>query len=202
MIVRNLIFFFLLVVCANCFSQQNKSAQTTDITKVSVIGPAVSYEKSAGHKGTVHAQAFLNLSFAFSYSSSFGANYFLYANPAAGIQYRYYYNGARRETMGKRTAMNSMNYIAPLYTIAFSNWSVSKDYYGEEKRRLFHNLALVWGFQRNYEKRFSIDVNVGPGFAFVNTTLYDQNYQPTGTELVTSFELAAQVRIGFWLNRK
>ncbi len=189
----------MLLLCLYGFSQAASTPNVQDVTKLSLVAPAISYEKKIGRLQTLQAQVFLNISFGIGYSSSLGYTSFLYASPAAGVQYRYYYNGARRAARGKRTDMNSMNYLAPVYTLAYSSWSVSEDHYGEDKRRAFHTAGVVWGFQRNFTKGFSLDINVGPGIAFANTTFYNENYEPTRQKMTSAFQLMGQVRLGFWL---
>jgi hypothetical protein len=67
--------------------------------------------------------------------------------PALALQYRYYYNAARRKAKGKRTEMNSLNYVSALVETRFlqgkcfiqwmKNNFVPQKYFG-----------VVWGFQR------------------------------------------------------
>ncbi|MEP7278803.1 MAG: hypothetical protein ABI813_09190 [Bacteroidota bacterium] len=199
---RNILYCVFLFIAAPGLSQKDPAADATTITKITVIVPGVSYEKRVGRQQTLQVQAFASIDFGIGYSSSFGTTSFLHTSPAVGLQYRYYYNAERRSRIGKRTAMNSMNYVAPLYTMVFSSWSISDAYLGEEKRRPIHSVRFAWGFQRNYENRFSIDINAGPGINFAKTTLYDQNDQPIGRKTASAFAIGIQVRIGCWLNRR
>jgi hypothetical protein len=192
----------LLFISINVFSQDNIGTDAENVIKLTIIEPAVSYEKRIGKLQTLYVQAFADIEFGIGYSSSLGNTSFFYASPAAGLQYRYYYNAARRKRKGKTTEMNSMNYIAPVYNMVLSAWGVTRDDYVEENRRPVHSVLLAWGLQRNYTNRFSIDFNAGAGIVFARTTLYGQNYQPAGQKISSSFAFSIQARIGLWLNPK
>lgn len=110
MLCKKLCFLVLLFIVGDVFSQSN--VDVVDITKLSIIAPAIGYEKRIGHLQTVEAEVFMSSAWGIGYSSSLGNTSFFYASPAVGLQYRYYYNAIRREEKGKRTAKNSMNYIA------------------------------------------------------------------------------------------
>ncbi|HET6994047.1 MAG TPA: hypothetical protein VFI06_03645, partial [Chitinophagaceae bacterium] len=117
------------------------------------------------------------------------------------LQYRYYYNSARRAKKGKRTEMNSMNYIAVVEDVSFSRNAISDDYYIETNRRPMNWFGILWGLQRNRPKRFSVDFNIGAGYLSASSTALNAS-----GEFVTSnkgvFTLLGQLTIGLWLNKK
>ena len=81
--------------------------------------------------------------------------------------------------------MNSMNYLAPAYTA-----TAIKNAAGNSQ--LINILGVVWGMQRNYASRFSLDLNIGAGYLF-NATGYSNN---------NSVQPMSQFTLGIWLNRK
>ena len=158
-------FLFLVIFFAsmNAFCQDSANSGIRDITKLNFLGPGFSYEKRIGKFQSLHVQAYIETSFYFSYSSTFGTDAGVYFDPALALQYRYYYNAARREAKGKRTAMNSLNYIGAISQISFVQNEILTSYFPEEGRQQACTFGAIWGFQRNYLKRFSLDFNIGLG---------------------------------------
>lgn len=173
---------------------------TTDVTKLTFLNPGVSYEKSIGNKSTLHGHLFLNTSVEYSYSDAFGGDFNASFDPALLVQYRYYYNYKQRTQKEKRTAMNSMNYISPTFQTSLSKARVSTDHLWEEERRPINVMGMVWGLQRNYEKRFSLDLNLGLGYLFTTVQLYGtERPEKRNFSMVT---MMGQFNLGFWLNKQ
>jgi hypothetical protein len=191
------------LIAISGFSQkkgQDEIIDVTNVTKATFLNPGISYEARIGKKQTLFGQAFMNTSFSYSYSDYFGSDFSLYWDPAFTAQYRYYYNGSRRQEKGKRTAMNSMNYIGTVYEVSFTRAPISGKYWGEENRRALNRIGAFWGFQRNYKGRFSLDLNLGLGYMFGKSTIYD------GTGFISQtggdFSMLGQINFGFWLNKR
>lgn len=194
----------LLLTALNCSAQndneEGSSTGVTDITKF-IFTAGFSGEKRIGKYQTLYAKVFTALAFSFEYSDGLGSDSRFYIDPAIVLQYRYYYNGRKREQKGKRTAMNSMNYIGPVYKNNFSKRAMSSNYLEEDNRRSINTLAIVWGLQRNFRSRISIDLNVGPGYIFTkDTDVYSNGQRYTLQH--RAFTLFTQFDIGLWLNRK
>jgi hypothetical protein len=201
MYLKNLLFLPLVFVAANCFAQDDTGPEVTDVVKATFLNPGISYEKKTGKFQTLYGQAFMNTSAYYTYSSYYGSESNIYFDPALALQYRFYYNAVQRTKKGRRTEMNSLNYIAPVYEVVFSKRRVSEFYSDEKDRRAINTIGLAWGFQRNYRKRFSLDLYLGLGYQFSKATSYDNNGQPfTRTEGLLGS--VAQINLGFWLNRK
>jgi hypothetical protein len=199
--LKHLLSFLLLLASATCFSQDETGPEVTDVTKVTFLNPGLSYEKKTGKFQTLYAQAFMNTSAYYTYSSYFGSDAAFYFDPALSIQYRFYYNAVQRTKKGRRTEMNSLNYVTPVYEVIFSKMRTNGYFMDEDKRRAVNIAGAAWGFQRNYRKRFSLDLYLGLGYRFAKATGYDINGQPfTGTD----GELASigQINLGFWLNKR
>ena len=191
-----LISCFLLISSA-CFSQDTKTIDVTEVTKANFFDPGISYEKRIGNLQTLYGQAFLATSIFIGYSTSLGNISSVDVYPAITLQYRYYYNGNKRSAKDKRTEMNSMNYISVVTEAGFY-----KDHrYELDRSRIMKTLGAVWGFQRNYPKRFSLDINLGIGYAFTKETIFNG---PGQYEDIWFGELTTvgQISLGFWLNKK
>jgi hypothetical protein len=202
MILKKYTFFAVLLVSINCFSQSKEAAGITDVTKANFFSPGISYEKRVGKFQSLYAQASAALSgyLAFSGDSGPGTRSGLYVDPALTLQYRYYYNSARRQAKGKRTEMNSLNYAGIIFETTFSTASLSADYLTEDKRRAINLVGAAWGLQRNYKKRFSVGLNLGAGYIFAKTKaaitgqFVNKNIgKPTSLGHLT---------LGFWINKR
>jgi hypothetical protein len=192
---------FVLLLSINSFSQDKEAFIVTDVTKLTFLNPGISYEKAIGKFQTLYGQAFMNTSISYSYSSSLGTNSDISFDPALTLQYRYYFNFKRREQAGKRTEMNNLNYIAPVFQTYFSRGGISSDYYNEQKRRAITAIGALWGIQRNYPKRFSLDLNLGLGYLFTKGTTLNNAGEVVkkNVGLVTAL---GQLNLGFWLNKR
>jgi hypothetical protein len=201
---HKIILTLLLALPSICFCQDkddNESEGTTDVSKVTILNPGVSYEKRIGKLFTVYGQAFMNFTFAASYSTTFGGNVYVYFDPALTLQPRYYYNFKKMEEKGRRTEMNSMNYVCLFWQTVLSRAPISDSYYTQDNRRAINTIALCWGLQRNLPKRFSVDLNIGPGYLFAKSITLDGGAQRI-TKNAGQFTLAGQLNIGFWLNKR
>jgi hypothetical protein len=189
----------LLFATVAAFSQQDET-DVSNVTKVTIINPGLSYEARIGKFQTLYMQGFMSMSGYFSYSDALGTESAFYFDPAADIQYRYYYNGRKRFEMEKRTEMNSMNYVTVMSEFIFSKMRLTTDYIDESKRRAISRFGVGWGFQRNYAQHFSLDLNLGFGYLLSKGTSYNWNGQLT-TKTISTPTFMGQFNIGFWLNK-
>ena len=200
MIARLTCLFLLMVIVLAGFSQQ-EDVDVTNVTKITILNPGISHESRVAKFQTVYVQGFMNTSGYFSYSDALGTESKFYFDPAADVQYRYYYNGMKRFEMEKRTEMNSMNYVAFMGEIIFSKMRFSDDYIDESSRRAITRFGIGWGLQRNYAKHFSLDLNLGFGYLISKGTTSDWNGRLT-TKTISVPTFLGQFNIGFWLNKK
>jgi hypothetical protein len=199
--IKIITFLFFLAIATNCFSQNKLQTDITDITKATFVNPGISYEKKIGKFQSILGQAFINTSFSISYSSSLGNTSSITFDPALSFQYRYYYNYDKRQKKGKRTEMNSLNYLSPTFETIFSKNRISTSHYIENNRRPINTVGVVWGIQRNYRKRFSLDFNLGLGYLFTTASLPD-NTGLTIKENIGKLSSLGQLNLGFWLNKR
>ncbi len=199
--INKMLLLLLILISTNCFFQEKGNPDIRDVTKATFLNPGISYEKRIGKFQSLYAQAFMNTSFAIGFSDALGNTSVIHFDPALTLQYRYYYNSAKREAKGKRTEMNSLNYLSSILETTFSKGSISSSYYTEKKRRAINILGIAWGFQRNYKKRFSLDFDLGIGYLFTKGTTTDYTGQYI-TKNIGQFTTVSQLNLGFWLNKR
>lgn len=196
-LVNKSILLLSLTISISSFSQDKKNVDVTDVFKINFFDPGISYEKRIGQQQTLYGKAFLSTSVFIGYSSSLGNMSSVDIYPALGLQYRYYYNGNKRASRDKRTDMNSMNYVAVVTEASF----YKDNSYNLDKSRIQKIFGAAWGFQRNYAKRFSLDLNLGIGYSFNKRTVY--NYPDSYSDIAFSeFTTLGQISLGFWLNKR
>jgi len=192
-----LLFCSLLLLSIFSFGQNKEGYDVTDVTKANFFDPGISFETRIGQSQTLYGEAFLSTAIFIGYSSSLGNISSVDMYPALTLQYRFYYNGNKRASKGKRVEMNSMNYISIVTDASF----YKDKRYDLNKSRIMKTFGAAWGFQRNYSKRFSLDINVGIGYAFGKETIL--NYPDNYTDIsYGDFTTLGQISLGFWLNRK
>lgn len=198
---KYLLFLSAAFICTRSFSQETNEKEVTNVTKVTIINPGVSHEIAIGKRQTLYGQFFINTSATTTvyYNTSQNNNITFYFDPALALQLRHYYNGRMRTTRGKRTAMNSMNYLAAFTEVFFSRIPFNSSY-EQNNRRAISTLGAVWGLQRNYKGRFSLDLNLGVGYRFAKSTIYSIP-QPRSIN-TTVFSAIGQLNIGIWLNKR
>lgn len=195
------VYLLLLTISINSFSQQKDQPDITNITRATFFSPGISYEKRVGKFQSILGNAFVATSFSFSYSSSLGTNSDISFDPSLALQYRYYYNNRQRLAKSRRTEKNSLNYMSVIAETDFTKNSISSSYLVEEDRRPVYSIGVAWGFQRNYPKRFSLDLNLGGGYVFASNTKLNEFGQPVK---VNSGRLTSigNLSLGFWLNKR
>lgn len=175
------------------------------ISKITIINPGLSYERRIGKLQTLYFQGFISTSAVINIGGALGSSTKFYFDPALTLQYRYYFNYKKRDRKGLRTEMNSLNYISPEIETIFSSEPItsyfSSSFTTAYKRRPLNRVGVVWGMQRNYPKRFSLDLNIGLGYLFASTTYYDY----TGLKQTlnqSSVSTLGQLNLGIWLNKR
>ena len=187
--------------CALSSFSQEPDVDVTNVTKITIMNPGLSHERRIGKFQTVYGQFFMNLSTVSDYSNSSYPDIRFYFDPAVTLQYRYYYNAYKRAELEKRTAMNSMNYIALITEFIASRMPLSADYFEESSLRAVTRFGAAWGFQRNLAGRFSIDLNLGLGYLTAKGTRYNGSGQLV-KRTITAPSLIGQLNLGFWINKK
>ena len=192
----------LTISCSSVVYAQKENGKTVDVASVTLLFPGVAYEKAIGNLSTLHAAAFLNV-LTYSQSDYYGSNSTkFYFGPAAGLQYRYYCNYNRRKKLGKRTDKNTMNYVAALAQVDFSKTPIGSEGYENPTLRPVYSFGALYGLQRNYLGRFSLDLNFGIGVFVAKSKHYGITTDGTFKlfeENKTQATVPAQITLGFWL---
>ncbi|RYY09402.1 MAG: hypothetical protein EOO04_38475 [Chitinophagaceae bacterium] len=189
--IKPTLFLLCLFKITSAVSQNEIISDVVNISKISFLSPGFSYEQRIGRFQTLYGRAFLNPAGYIGYSSTFGTSSRLYLDPAITIQYRYYYNAKQRQERGRNTQMNNLNYLAPVFKMTFN---------AENSERTVYKTGLVWGLQRNYRKRFSLDLNLGLGYEFAKGSRV--NYGDINSGRISEFTTIGQLNLGFWLNSR
>ena len=177
----------LLTLLANAtYAQKDNNAVVENVTKANFFLPGLSHEHKLGKASTIYISAYMDIWLTFGSSNLFGETKTVHVGPALDLSFRNYYNYKRRSGRGRRTEMNSLNYIAPAFTVTSVHGP------GISGSEFINLLGVVWGMQRNYPGRFSLDLNLGVGHLF-NAKGYSNN------NLVDPM---SQLTLGFWLGKK
>lgn len=180
------IYIVLLAFAKSGFAQDTQpDFSVSNVLKLNILLPGVSYEQVIGKYQTFNFGVYMDGIITDEIESSNGESN-LILTPTFNLEFRNYYNLNKRNAKGKRTALNTGDYIAPLYLARYSPTFYFSD------RILVHQVGAVWGFQRNYPKGFSLDLNGGLVYTFNAKKYY--YYDP--------IELVIQAKIGFWLGRR
>lgn len=193
---------FTLMFYFGGFSQKNMSGDVTNIARVTILNPGISYEMRIAKLQTLYFQGFINTSAAYKITSSLNEVLAFYFDPALTAQYRFYYNLKKREEKKLRTGMNNLNYAGAVFETFYSKVPTRPNYGIEPAKRSIFKIGAVWGMQRNYSKRLSLDLNLGAGFFFTRNTYLDYYSNPIRTVNVSLITVMGQLNMGFRLNKK
>lgn len=149
------------------FGQSEEPKVERSLLSVYFIPLKISYEQGLGKSNTLEIGGGLNGVSWLEDAGDFDDFRFGIA-PFAETTFRNYYNLEKRQSKGKRTAMNSGNY-----------WGIHARYLfepiaGDTGDAQFSSffIAPVWGFQRNYNSHFSLGMDFGMGVGFNNSDAY------------------------------
>jgi putative salt-induced outer membrane protein YdiY len=191
---------FLLAITFVCFFRvlTAQVPATQDLLRISLIDPGISYEKAASPKNTVSLHGVLRSRLSVGFSSSQGNTSDLYFDPSVALQFRHYYNLAKRQSQDRRISKNSGNYLVGLTEVLFSKETLKSYHLEKPGRRTLHGFSLGWGFQRNYKSHISLDIQLGVNFRYGRGTYYNHNTEISRTVSGRVSEMI-QVRLGCWI---
>ena len=95
-----------------------------------------------------------------------------------------------------------MNYIGPFAQVFFSKIPIGSDAYENDKRRPVYMFGALYGLQRNYNSRLSLDINFGLGVISGQSRNYNSYTNTITNSTETQFTIPGQVTLGFWLGKK
>ena len=192
---KMILFFVLIFIGTKCLAQEENGTDITNVTKVTFLSPGVSYEKRIAKFQSLFIRGSMIPSGYVEFGGALGNTSAFYLDPALTLHYRYYYDFTKRENKEKRTAWNSLNYVAVIWETVFS-----KNYVMYNLRPI-NTIGLAWGLQRNYKRRFSFDLDLGLGYLFTKTSMPNDLGQ-TITGHVGQLEPIININLGFWLNKR
>jgi hypothetical protein len=165
--LKSLFFINLCFIALSTNAQLTQSAALMDLTKINLFNPGVSFEKKINSNQTLYLNAFYNPSLSL-INNGFLSNTLKFEfEPSASIQYRFYYNiPVRADKMNLR---NSYNYVCPTFETSLRKKYVTLFNSEELKRISIYKIGALWGIQRNYNNRFSLDCNIGVGYISYKT---------------------------------
>lgn len=159
-----------------------------DVKKVftlSFLEPGAGVELPFANEATVKLRAAITATPGL---NSFENDIKFFPRPFGSISVRYYYNFDKRMSQGKNTNLNSANYVAFLGMYAGETFRKDQNLETFNITPNLINAGFVWGIQRNYRNRFSLDLNVGLGFV--------------GEKSDMTYGVIGEFTLGFWLNAR
>jgi hypothetical protein len=191
----------LLFCCLVAFTSmaQTSSDDVIDLYKVNVTWPGLSVEKRVNQLRTVQLEIAVRPAFRnFPLWTTTDSIFRLGMDPSVAIQYRAYSDPARRISRGRSTAQNSMNFFAFHFQSRYVDRNLGFfDLFDLRFRGLRNNLGVVWGIQRNYPEKTSLNAFIGGGF-----TGFLPINSPSGNSLTARPALFGGLRVGFWFKKK
>lgn len=188
MLLKNILTILFFLILLQSQSQSQKFTQK--LLTATILSPGISYEQPISHKFTVKLSAVVAPNFMYSSSMLNGRSNLAFIPTALiSTEGRYYYNFLKRSEKGKNISRNSANYIGVpgSYGLSFQT------FYFEDGSRIrtttqVYDFGIVWGLQRNYQNRFSLDFNIGPSIL---------------TPLISAeFGIISSFTLGIWLGKK
>jgi hypothetical protein len=151
---------------AQQFTAQDEATTTKSVTNISILSPAITHEIAIGRNQTVFFAGELNGIGRFeevgnTNPKTFNSYYGL--APRAMVDFRNYYNFAKRLGKGKNINNNSGNYLALSAEYKFSPVVNKKDF------PVYNSgfaLGGAWGIQRIYSSGIYLGLSLGAGFLF------------------------------------
>jgi hypothetical protein len=167
------------------YAQQDEDeVRTVSVTKITVLEPGIAYELPVGGKSSLFFRTGLTATLATDYYDEITGVLFRVFGAASG---RVYYNFEKRNLQERNIKNNSANYFALLVLVATQPLNKGNDYDTDLNKSIL-NTGIVWGMQRNYPSRFSLDLNLGLGYVKAGN--------------ISSFSPVGEFNIGFRLGKK
>jgi hypothetical protein len=194
---KTIVFLLLLIFCQNLLAQDTSKVGTTDAIRLPFVFWGIDYEKKLTRNQTLVGSVNLFEEIGFGYSSNLGFQFSYPFIPSIGLQYRWYYNLNRRAAAGRVVRLNSGNYISARFRTSFP-----KNIY-DQYRRPDNSAGLFFGLQRNYKKRFYLDLGAGCAYQLPqHIRLRGQDWSGIRYDVPDKFGFAAYVNFGIWLNKR
>ena len=196
---KNILFIFFTLFTFFANAQKKQNAALANIAKVNLFNPGVSFEKKINSNQTLYINAFYNPSIVLTNNGFLSNTAKLIFEPSASIQYRFYYNIPVRAN--KMNMLNSYNYVCPVFETNFSKRNVLLFNAVNNAYAPINKIGALWGMQRNYSSRFSLDFNIGLAYLSYKTT----NEFVPGIRSITQMSTIrpmGHLNLGFYIGKK
>lgn len=181
--MRRILLPLLILFPIFVFAQNEKYVKK--VFTLSFLEPGAGVELPFAKEATVKFRAAITATPGL---NSFENDIKFFPRPFGSISVRYYYNFDKRMGQGKNTNLNSANYVAFLGMYAGETFRKNENLETYNITPNLINAGFVWGIQRNYKNRFSLDLNVGLGFV--------------GEKSQMTYGVIGEFTLGFWLNTR
>ncbi len=167
-------YIFTLLLLFIIFHSNSQDKKITEpVLTGTFLSPGLTYEIPVGKLTTIKFRAAMEAGFSYASGIIVGPRYSFSFIPTLTGEYRYYYNIEKRMKANKNSRYNSANYFAVVakYGTSYTTYHM-EDGSTLKNTTEVTNVGIVWGLQRNYRNRFSLDFNIGPSLLY--PLLYEQ----------------------------
>jgi hypothetical protein len=121
-------------------------------------GAGYTFEWAFAPKWTLLNSVWLKGEGGWGYNMLFGEYSYFVLSPSVSVEPRFYYNLAKREARGRKTALNSGNYLGTTVSCFFPTINGREGAY----RDYYHfGIAPHWGLRRVYGDHFLLEFHAG-----------------------------------------
>jgi hypothetical protein len=196
---KSLLFIVLSFLSFYANAQLEQRTKLTNVTKINLLNPGISYERKINANQTIYFNAFYNPTTEFldrGLQNNFAKIIF---EPTVALQYRFYYNIPLRAK--KLNERNSYNYVCPIIETSFGKRSFLLYETPNIQNTVIYKIGALWGIQRNYKSRFSLDFNIGVGYKTFETI---KEIPPSSFSKlrVSTVGLLGHLNVGFYIGPK
>jgi hypothetical protein len=181
-----LILFSFFLLSENFAQGKEKQQFTEHVTKLTFLEPGIAHEFPVGRVQSFFLRTGMTATLANDNYNEEIAGVLLRLFGSAS--FRVYYNSEKRLLDEKNVSRNSANYFALLFLSATKPLNSPDFYYDQRLNNALINAGLVWGIQRNFPSRFSLDLNIGLGYVKAGS--------------LTGLSPLGELNLGFWLGKK
>lgn len=182
------VLFFIVTTCTLSAQETIQTSNKADSSKATapsvsdnflglhflLTATGLNYERKLANRHTFSIQTQLAYSVAVSATKTYYSNgtskssssaYFAVL-PQVAVNYRFYYNLAKRVNRGKSIFGNSGNYFTVIATFGFK--PIYSNY--QNKFSFVTTVGPAWGLHRTYKKNVDINFSIGLGYGYNNSS--------------------------------
>jgi hypothetical protein len=157
--LTSIFFISFSIITLSTNAQLKHNAALTDLAKINLFNPGISFEKRINSNQTLYLNAFYNLHITTKDRKNSVMSSKLVFEPSLAMQYRFFYNIPVRKT--KMNSFNSYNYVCPAFETNYGKREELTFDNSVTPKTIIYKIGALWGIQRNYKNHFSVDANAG-----------------------------------------